>query len=439
MRAFVLPDPGLGNMAHLVDLGDGSALLVDPERDPRPYLDLASDLGLRIRHVAETHVHADFVSGARELVALGAQLIAPRLGRLLHPHLAVDDGDEVPVGDLILRVVATPGHTPEHAAYVLVDGTAPRAVFSGGTLMIGGVARPDLITPELTIPLAHDAHRSVRALLSSLPGDVEIRPTHGGGSFCSAGASDTSGVSTVAKERVTHPAVLEPDGTRFVEDLLSGLGTYPSYFDRLRPVNQRGPEVLGVDLPRLATVAPDRLSEVVVIDARPIGRFASGHVPGSVSNELRGQFGTFLGWLFDPEIPLAFVLDPDQDERELVRQALNVGHRALLGRLDLDDWVRSGGALARIPLLQARDIPDDATIVDVRQHPEWENGHVSGARHRELGALTAQAGDIPENTVFHCGHGQRAMTAASLMVRSGRRASATDAGPSEIAATRGRR
>ncbi len=434
MVVVPVPDPGLGNTSYVVDLGDGSALVVDPERDALPYLQVADDLGLVIRHVAETHLHADFVSGARELVALGASLIAPRNSRLAHPHLPVDDGDELAVGDLTLAVMATPGHTPEHVAYVLADGPTPQVVFSGGTLMAGGVARPDLISPEQTVPLAEDAFHSVRRLLDALPAEVEVRPTHGGGSFCSSGASPTGDVSTIGTERSTHPAVTAPTAEAFAADLLAGLGTYPTYFRRLRPVNRRGPDILGVDLPALHLVSPHDLEGRVVVDARPIARFAAGHVPGSVSNELRSQFGTWLGWLFEPDTPIVFVLDLDQDERELVRQARNVGHEAIDGRLELAAWTTAGGTLDTIPLISAIDIPAGGTVVDVRQRSEWESGHVRDAIHVELGDLAAHSPAV-DGAVVHCGHGQRAMTAASLLRRQGFASiSVTAAGAAEIGA-----
>jgi len=439
MRVLPVPDQGLGNTSYLVDLGDGSALAVDPERDPRPYLVTADRLGLRIRHVAETHLHADFVSGARELVAVGASMIAPRSSDLAHPHRPVEDGDEVMVGDLTLRVLATPGHTPEHVAYVLSDGPTPRVVFSGGTLMAGGVARPDLIAPELTTPLAHDAYRSVHHLLDTLPGNVEVRPTHGGGSFCSTGPASHGGVSTIASERTGHPAVVAPDQDTFVRELLAGLGTYPTYFGRLREVNRLGPTVLGVDLPSLQPVAVEKLAGRVVVDARPIDRFAAGHVPGSVSVELRDQFGTWLGWLFEPDTPIVFVVDPDQDERDLVRQAHNVGHEAIAGKLDIAAWATFDRTLATIDLIPAGAIGPDTTIVDVRQRSEWDRGHVDGAIHIELGDIETHPPAIPGGVV-HCGHGQRAMTAASLLRRQGTDSIAvTTDGPSVIAAVRAHR
>ncbi len=419
MRLVALPNPGLGNTSYLVDLGDGSGLVVDPERDPRPYVDAAERLGLEIRHVAETHLHADFVSGARELMAMGATLIAPRESRLAYPYVPVGDGDEVAVGDYLLRVVGTPGHTPEHVAYVVSEASTPQVVFSGGTLMAGGVARPDLISPELTRPLARDACRSVRRLLEMLPGDVEVRPTHGGGSFCSSTSVTSTAVSTIASEQLNHPAALDSDPEEFAQRLLAGLGSYPTYFRRLRKVNQSGPDVFGPDLPELDSIPAEDLGGRVIIDVRPIEQFAAGHVPDSVSIELRGQFGTWLGWLFEPDTPIVFVLDSDQDERDLVRQALNIGHRAIAGRLDLDDWLATGGQLATIELMPADAIALGATIVDVRQHSEWSRGHVDGAIHCELGDLGTRFPDVPDGSVVHCGHGQRAMTAASLLHRQG--------------------
>ncbi|HSL25192.1 MAG TPA: MBL fold metallo-hydrolase [Acidimicrobiia bacterium] len=415
-----VPDPGLGNTSYLVDLGDGSGLVVDPERDPRPYLEEAKRHRLTIRHVAETHLHADFVSGSRELVALGASLIAPRASRLAHPHRAIGDGDRLEVGGLGLAVMVTPGHTPEHVSYVLYEETTPLVLFSGGTLMAGGVARPDLISPDLTVLLAQQAYQSVRRLLSTLPDQVEVRPTHGGGSFCSSAGAPPSGWSTIGAERRTHPAATAPDSDRFVTDLLAGLGTYPPYFHRLREVNRLGPRVYGVELPGLSPIRADELAGKAVIDARPIARFARGHIPGSVSIELRDQFGTWLGWLFEPATPLVFVLDADQDQRELVRQALNVGHEQIAGRVSVADWLASGADLAAIDLLPADLIGPDAAIVDVRQRSEWESGHVPGAIHLELGTLGRDTTRVDPGVVLYCGHGARAMTAASLLCRAGK-------------------
>ena len=429
-------DPGLGNTSYVVDLGDGSALVVDPERDPRPYLDVADRRKLVIRHVAETHLHADFVSGARELVALGAALIAPQRGALAHPHRGVVEGDDIALGDLTLQVMETPGHTPEHVAFVLKDGSIPRVVFSGGTLMAGGVARPDLISNADTRPLARLAFRSVRRLLETLPGDVEVRPTHGAGSFCSSPDAEHREMSTIGAERVSHPAMTNTDEELFVDELLLGWGSYPPYFLRLREVNRLGPRIYGVDLTRLNPVGVDELVEHTVVDARPIERFAAGHIPGSISIALRDQFGTWLGWLFTPDTGLVFVIDPDQDQRELVRQALTVGHENIVGRIDLAKWEASGRGLTTIDLLPGDEVDPAASILDVRQDSEWALGHLPGASHVELGAVASGWEGVEPGMVVHCGRGQRAMTAASLLARAGRPpAAVTTAGHTQIQRT----
>jgi rhodanese-related sulfurtransferase len=346
----------------------------------------------------------------------------------------VIDGDELAVGGFTLRVIATPGHTPEHVAYALLDGTAPQLVFTGGTLMTGGVARPDLVDPDLTVPLARDSFHSVRHLLGSLPDAVELRPTHGGGSFCSSASAGAASATTVGEQRAVHPAALASNESIFADELLASLGTFPTYFRHLRPVNQRGPKVYGVDPPTLPDLDAQDLDRYTVIDVRPIDRFSAGHIPGSISIELRDQFGTWLGWLVDSETPVVFVIDADQDQRELVRQALTIGHEAMVGIVDFGAWVASGGVPAAIELLSPAAIPDDAALVDVRQRSEWTSEHVRGAVHIELGEMVAPSHTLPAHAVvFHCGHGQRAMTAASLLRRDGNQAvSATAAGPADI-------
>jgi hydroxyacylglutathione hydrolase len=266
-------DEGLGNSAYVVDLGDGGALLVDPERDPRPYLSVLAQRGLDPRFVVETHLHADFVSGSRELMGSGAELLAPAGSDLAYPHRALEDGEELDLGGLTLEVIATPGHTPEHLAYLLRDGRVPVAVFSGGTLMAGGVARPDLLAPEQTEPLARAAYRAIRQRLLTLPDDLPVYPTHGGGSFCAAtpGGQRTT---TIGRERTTNPLLADdPDEDTFVARLLGGLGSYPPYFLELRDVNRIGVDVLGPVPPMLPLLSVEAFDRVVgdgaeVVDVR---------------------------------------------------------------------------------------------------------------------------------------------------------------------------
>src|SRR5947208_6781068 len=241
-------DEGLGNASYVVDLGDGRALVVDPSRDPGPYLGVATDRRLVVAYALETHLHADFVSGSRELAANGAQVLASAAAGSEFPHHGLGDGDEVDLGGLRLRALATPGHTPEHLSYLLLDGSEPVALFSGGSLLVGAVARTDLITPEQTEPLARALWRSLQERVLSLPEDLPVYPTHGAGSFCSAPAG-ADRVTTIGREKTSNSLLAAPDEDAFVDLLLGRLGSYPPYFLRLRERNRRGPRVYGTPQP----------------------------------------------------------------------------------------------------------------------------------------------------------------------------------------------
>ncbi len=217
-------DTGLGNSSYLVDLGDGSALVVDPERDPTPYLEAAEQRNLRLRFAVETHLHADFVSGSRELMAAGAALLAPAGSDLSFDYRRLDDGDDIDLGGLTLRAIATPGHTPEHLAYLLLDNPVPVGLCSGGTLITGGVARTDLLSPHLTEPLARAAFRSIRDRLLVLPDDLPVYPTHGAGSFCSTTPTGER-TTTIGRERRSNPLLQVETEEEFVATLLGGLGS----------------------------------------------------------------------------------------------------------------------------------------------------------------------------------------------------------------------
>ena len=301
-------DEGLGNSAYVVELGDGRALVVDPARDPTPYLRLARWRRLQLAYAAETHLHADFLTGSRELAAAdGAQILAPRVSRLGFAHQGLEDGQEVDLGGLTLRTLATPGHAPEHVSYLLADAGRPLALFSGGALLVGTVARTDLAGPELTEPLARAAYRSLHRRLLSLPDDLRVYPTHGAGSFCAA-PGDGQRTTTIGAERRHNRLLAAPDEDVFVAELLAGFGSYPPYFLRLRDRNRVGPELLGSDWRVLPLLSSNRVREHlagdgVLLDARPIGAFAAGHIPRALSIELRPQFASWLGWLVDDTRP----------------------------------------------------------------------------------------------------------------------------------------
>jgi hydroxyacylglutathione hydrolase len=418
-------DEGLGNSSYLVDLGDGRGLVLDPSRDPGPYLSAARRRGLRLAWTVETHLHADFVSGSRELAATGATVVAPAPARLQFPHRGLDDGEELDLGGLSLRALATPGHTPEHLAWLLTDGGRPLGLFSGGSLLVGSVARTDLISADRTEELARALWRSLRERILTLPDDLAVYPTHGAGSFCSAptGAEPTT---TIGREKAINPLLAAEDDDAFVRLLLDGLGSYPSYFLRLREANRRGPRVYGAEPPRLTPLPPDQVRRLVdqgaeLVDARPIAAFAAGHVPGGLSIPLRDAFATWLGWLVPDDRPLVVVLDPDQDRGDLVHQARKVGYERLAGELagGMAAWEAAGLPVARITLV-GPDAVEGRRVLDVRQEAEFAAGHVPGAVHVELGALGDRVDLPPGPMLVICGHGERAMGAASLLARGGR-------------------
>ncbi len=439
-----LVDEGLGNSSYLVDLGDRGALVLDPTRDPSGYLGVAERRGLQVVYVVETHLHADFVSGSRELAARGATVVAAAAGGLEFPHRGLVDGDEVDLGGLRLRAVATPGHTPEHLAYLLSDGDEPVGLFSGGALLVGSVARTDLIDPAQTEDLARSLWRSLHERILTLPDALPVYPTHGAGSFCSAPAGSERS-TTIGREQAANPMLAAPDEDAFVKLLLGGLGTYPPYFGRLREVNRRGPTIYGPDTPSLAPLDASAVRRAVddgawVIDARPIAAFAAGHIPGSVSIEERPAFATWLGWVVPDGVPLVFVLDVHQDRADLVRQARKIGYERLTGELagGMAAWTAAGLSESRTPLLRADGI-DSAGLLDVRQSGEYAAGHVPGARSIELGALTERGGEVPGEVTVMCGHGERAATAASLLERAGNTTvRVVLGGPADWAAAAGR-
>lgn len=443
VEIVTMVDEGLGNSSYLIDIGDQRALVLDPARDPTPYLATAERRGLSVAFAAETHLHADFVSGSRELSAKGAKVIAPSGSGLEYPHHGLTHSEAVDLGGLRLQALATPGHTPEHLSYLLTDGDDPIAVFTGGALLPDSAARTDLISPDQTETLARSLWRSVRENLLSLPDDLPVYPTHGGGSFCSTDASGDR-TTTIGRERRFSPLFTAPDEDTFVRYLLEGYGSYPKYFANLREVNRKGPRIYG-NLPPLEPLGPGQVKRLIdegayVIDARPVARFAEGHIPGSLSIHLRPSFASWVGWLVPHEAAMVFVLDPNQDRWDLVRQCLNVGYENLAGELTggVDAWREAGLTVTTTTVVR----PDElgGQTLDVRQDSEFAMGHIPGAAHVELGSLPDKVGEVPGGPItVTCAHGERAMTGASVLERAGfREVAALQGGPSDWSAARGR-
>lgn len=414
-----LVDEGLGNSSYLVGLGDGRALIVDPSRHPAPHLAEAERRGLKIAYTVETHLHADFVSGSRELAALGATVVAPAAARHRFPVRGVEHGERIDLGGLHLRGLATPGHTPEHLAYVLEENGRPLALFSGGSLLVGAVARTDLIAPDQTETLARQLWRSLHERILTLPDDLPVYPTHGAGSFCSAPASGAR-TTTIGAEKQGNPLLAATDEDAFVKLLLSGLGTYPPYFRRLRDVNRNGPIVHGRDDPLVPRLAPSEVRaraarSAVVVDIRSVEAFAAGHIPGSLSIPLRPVFATWLGWLVPASASIVLAVDDATAVARAVIEARKVGYEQLDGMVEPEMWDEPLASIRLQPTARA-----EGTVLDVRQRNEYDAGHIPGALHVELGDIGNTP--IPSGPVsVMCAHGERAMSAASILARAGHR------------------
>ncbi|UYQ60428.1 MBL fold metallo-hydrolase [Streptomyces peucetius] len=439
-----LVDEGLGNSAYLLDLGDGRALAMDASRDLRALHAAAERRGLHVAFAADTHLHADFLSGAVQLGHdAGATVLASAAGRRAFAHRGLADGDEVDLGGLTLRALATPGHTDEHLSFLLLDGSRELGVFTGGSLIVGSAARTDLLGADRTEELARAQYRSLKRL-TALPDETAVWPTHGAGSFCSA-PPGTERTTTIGAQKQTNALLGAPDEDTFASRLTASLGTYPAYFDRLAEINRRGPAVLTAD-PLLPALSPQQVRALTaegghVVDVRPAADYAAGHIPGSLSIPLRDQFATWLGWLLPDTAPLAFVTGEDQDPSEIVRQAYKIGYERLAGRLagGMSAWLADGNRRTTTAFVTA-DRAAGRPYVDVRQESEFAAGHVPDAVHLELGGLPAAAADAPHGPVVACGHGERAMTAASLLERAGHTDVAVlDGGPADYAAHHGLR
>jgi hydroxyacylglutathione hydrolase len=420
LEIVAITDEGLGHSAHLVAV-DGDVLVVDPLRVVDRYVDKIERNNWRLRWTADTHLHADYVSGGPALSARGAAFFAPRAAALQISHRPLDGGDEVHIAGLTLRALPTPGHTPDHLCFLVLDGDHPLALFSGGSLMVGTVGRPDLFGPEHTDELARAMYRSLHDQLLVLPDDLVVYPTHGAGSFCSVpGSEDRS--TTIGREKVTNPLVRINDEDEFVRRLVSQLGTFPTYYQSLPELNRhRLNETPHVPLRQLHVGDVHQLIDAgaELVDVRDIASYAAAHIPGALSNALRPAFASWLGWLTTRDQPLVFICETDTDRADLVRQCANIGYDDIAGELagGIDAWRAADQPVATNRLIEAASARQP--IIDVRQRNEYLDGHIPGAVNVELGAIDSTPLASPDSITVMCGHGERAASAASLLERRG--------------------
>jgi glyoxylase-like metal-dependent hydrolase (beta-lactamase superfamily II)/rhodanese-related sulfurtransferase len=428
---------GLGNRHYLAG-GKRAAVAVDPPRDFDQVLAAAARRGVRISHVVETHIHNDYVTGGLELARVtGAAYLVPAGARVSYRRVAVHDGDrhdiDTPAG-LALRALATPGHTPHHTSYVLEENGTAVAVFTGGSLLIGTVGRPDLVEPRLTEQLARAQHASAHRLAAELPDGTEVLPTHGFGSFCSSGQAQGAS-STIGKEKASNEALLR-DADDFVADLLAGLDDIPAYYTHMGPANAAGPAPVDLTPPAVADaeeIASRLAAGEWVVDLRHRLAFAEGHVAGSFNFEAAGQLATYLAWLIPWGKPVTLLAEsPGQlaaAQRELARVGIDRPAAAATG--GPEQWVRRGEALASFPRATFADLaahPEPGVVVlDVRRDAERSGGYVEGSVHIPLHTLPGRLAEVPGGQVWvHCGGGMRAAIAASLLDAAGRDVVAVD-------------
>ena len=420
---------GLGNSSYVVDLGNGSAGVIDPDRSVKRYVEAAAARNLRIEAVFETHLHADFVTGALELAhATGARVFAPAGSAVRYLHHPLNAGERVPIDGGMVEAVASPGHTPEHLSYVVQSDRRPPVLFSGGALIVGGAARTDLISPADTERLTRDLYHTLHEAFASLPDETILYPTHGGGSFCSTGSSSER-TSTLGEERQANPLLRFDDEDEFVRWFPTTFPGAPDYFFRMRAFNQRGPRL------RHEIVRPSPLSSkqfddarrnALVVDLRSTEVYSEGHIPESLNVSFRPSYATWLGWLVPEGTPLLFVLG-DADLEAVMDESMLVGYEEFAGYLDgdIEAWKNAGFEIARTELVAAgaahEVIRDGAVALDVRERSEFAGGHIEKALHIPLGELPGRLRELPRETpiLAYCGHGERASTAASILERAG--------------------
>ena len=427
----------LGDRSYLAH--DGStAIVVDPQRDIDRVLDLARESGVQIEHVFETHIHNDYVTGGHALAEVtGAQYHVNAEDPVSFARNGVRDGDVIDVSPTMrVRVLATPGHTFTHLSYVLEspqesgDGTGEVetvAVFTGGSLLFGATGRPDLLGPDHTHALVHHQFASAQRLADELPDDAQVMPTHGFGSFCSAGSSDGTTESTIGAERRDNPVFTKSEED-WVAQTLAGLEAYPAYYVHMGPRNSSGPHAPELEAPQLAdreTVARNIDAGEWVVDLRNRTAFAAGHVSGTLNFGIDGQFSTYLGWLIPWGTPLTLLGESPEQVAEAQRELIRIGIDELAGAATgtPEEWTDGElGSFERATFADLAKVRHHRAVhvLDVRRSGEFDKGHIEEAQNIPIHELLTRHGDVPRTEVWvHCAGGYRASIAASVLAAQG--------------------
>jgi glyoxylase-like metal-dependent hydrolase (beta-lactamase superfamily II)/rhodanese-related sulfurtransferase len=435
---------GLAHASYLLG-GSKTCAIIDPRRDIQLYLDAAKASGLKITHILETHLHADFVSGHLDLAdKTGAKIYAPKSGKCEFDHAALSEGDRFEIEDMELLVLETPGHTPEHVVYVVIDhsrGEEPAALFSGDTLFVGDVGRPDLF-PRIAKELAAKLYESLNRKLLRLPDFCEVYPAHGAGSLCGRALS-AKRTSTIGYEKKYNYAFQIKDTAKFIEVLTTEMPEAPDHFSRCSDINRKGPALVRT-LPTLAPLEPLSFSKraeeknTLVLDIRSYDAFGGQHIAGSTHIDFAGNFATFAGWVLPPETPILLVTENPEQAQEAVVWLRRVGLDRTIGYLEggLYEWAKAGLPMDHVPQMSAEELQQRMTqgpsvaLVDVRAKREYMTGHIDRTINIPAPDLRKQSKilDTKVPIVCICNTGHRSSLGASLLKQRGFKAVSNLAG-----------
>jgi hydroxyacylglutathione hydrolase len=442
MEILTIETPSLGDRSYVVTDGTVAAV-IDPQRDIDRVLAVTEPRGLKITHVFETHNHNDYVTGGFELARrTGATYVLNAAEEMFFDFHGVSDGDELEVGELTIRVMHTPGHTPTHLSYVATDGEK-QVVFTGGSMLYGSVGRTDLVARSMAEELTRKQYATAKRLASELSEDTTVLPTHGFGSFCSSAAADEQtadvdpkyGVetSTIGEQKQANLALTITDEEEFVSTLLSGLDAYPRYYAHMAPRNKVGPDP--VDLSPAIEADPTELARRIhvgewVVDLRSRTAFAQDHVVGTINVEVGNSFITYLAWLLPWNVPVTLIGDTQEEVSEAQRQMVRVG-------IDRPSAQATGGVASYGEGLERGSYPivdmealakrladgEDLHVLDVRRHDERADVAIAGSQHIPIHELVRRMDEVPSDREVwvHCASGYRSSLAASLLARAGRK------------------
>jgi len=428
----------LGKIAHssYILAGKNCCAVIDPQRDVDIYITEARALGVDITHILQTHLHADFISGHMDLAKkTGAKIYVAKSAQCAFDHVALSEGDTIELEDMVLKVLETPGHTPEHLGYLVIDKSrsdSPVGVFVGDTLFVGDVGRPDLL-PDMAEELAGKLYHSLHDKLLKLPDYVEVYPAHGAGSLCGR-AMGAKWTSTIGYECSLNAALQIKDKSEFIKSLTQDMPPAPDHFSRCSDINRQGPAMIA-DLPIMEELSPAQFKErmgdpnIVVLDTRSYHAFASQHIPGAWHLDLNGNFPTFAGWVLPTDKDILLVADDYRKALEANTWARRVGVDRIVGYLDggMVAWAVAGSRTSHLELISAEDLHDmitgsaDFVLLDVRAPLEYEDNHIEGAINIPVAELRTRHNELNKDktTTLICSSGNRSSLGASILKQHG--------------------